>query len=288
MRPIPIARPIYSEAITSEMSPQRQIRYNPAADYYRTLDLSPSASIDEIHRVYRARAKEVHPDAVHPSRKAWATRQFQQINEAHDVLGDPASKAEYDKQRFLYLSAAFRKTPPPRNAPRSGIRYRRKRGGLLLALMITIWLIAALFGAAHSDESNTDDVPRMDMDSLLASMPAFAQPTLIPCDDPNTQITSPKPDAVITNHLDVRGTAAGPDFVGYTVELENTTFFPGSDGGSGHTLVDKTGLPVRDGDLASTSALSSLFSGNYTLRLTVKQKNGTVHQCEVGIFVVSN
>src|SRR5258708_30466139 len=94
------------------MSAERKIRYNLAADYYRTLNLSPSASIDEIPRVYRTRAKEVHPDAVHPSRKAWATRQFQQINEAHDVLGDPASKAEYDKQRFLYLSAAFRKTPP--------------------------------------------------------------------------------------------------------------------------------------------------------------------------------
>ena len=100
------------------MSGERHIQYDPADDYYRILGVGPSASLDEIKRAYRELAKKVHPDR-NPARKAWAHRQFQKINEANDVLSDGDSRAEYDRQRNLYLRQIFGDpAPASRTAPR--------------------------------------------------------------------------------------------------------------------------------------------------------------------------
>src|ERR1043165_7121340 len=82
------------------------ITYDPADDYYRALVVSPSASPEDIHRAYRERAKQVHPDR-NPTRQDWAHKAFKQLNNINDVLSDPALKAEYDRQRAAYLLSLF-------------------------------------------------------------------------------------------------------------------------------------------------------------------------------------
>jgi curved DNA-binding protein CbpA len=62
--------------------------------YYRRLEVGPGASHDEIVRAYRRLALGVHPDA-HPEDPEAALR-FRQINEAYEVLGDPARREAYD------------------------------------------------------------------------------------------------------------------------------------------------------------------------------------------------
>jgi curved DNA-binding protein CbpA len=85
-------------------------------DYYKILEISRDATLDEIRQAYRAKAKLVHPD-VNDSPKAHEL--FTIINEAHDVLTDQkkrllhdvklnyadATKAELIKKRQYYGSS---------------------------------------------------------------------------------------------------------------------------------------------------------------------------------------
>lgn len=99
-------------------------------DYYTVLELSRSATAQEIKKSYRRLARQYHPD-VNP--EASARERFKAISEAYEVLGDPERRKLYDqghidkswfeKQNFSHIqdifkqSEAFRQeksTPPPK------------------------------------------------------------------------------------------------------------------------------------------------------------------------------
>jgi len=60
-------------------------------DYYKILDVSKSASADEIKKAYRKLAMKHHPDRGGDANK------FKEINEAYQVLSNPQKKAQYDQ-----------------------------------------------------------------------------------------------------------------------------------------------------------------------------------------------
>ena len=69
-------------------------------DYYKTLGLSKSASEDEIKAAFRKLAKQYHPDKNPGNKKA--EEKFKEINEANEVLSDPAKRARYDQLGAQY------------------------------------------------------------------------------------------------------------------------------------------------------------------------------------------
>jgi curved DNA-binding protein len=70
---------------------------NEFKDYYATLGVAKTASPDELKKAYRRLAREHHPD-LHPEKnKASAGEKFKGINEAYEVLSDPAKRAKYDQ-----------------------------------------------------------------------------------------------------------------------------------------------------------------------------------------------
>ncbi len=87
-------------------------------DYYAILGLNPDASLDDIKRAYRARARQAHPDRVSHQGDAAedeATALMAGLNEAYAVLSDPDQKREYDLELGAFRSGA--PPPPPRPSP---------------------------------------------------------------------------------------------------------------------------------------------------------------------------
>ena len=64
-------------------------------DYYATLGVGKGATEKEIKQAFRKLARKHHPD-VNPGDKA-AEAKFKEINEAYEVLGDPAKRKKYDE-----------------------------------------------------------------------------------------------------------------------------------------------------------------------------------------------
>jgi DnaJ-class molecular chaperone len=64
-------------------------------DYYKTLGVDRKASEAQIKSAYRKLARKYHPD-VNPNNKD-AERQFKEINEAYQVLGDAEKRKKYDE-----------------------------------------------------------------------------------------------------------------------------------------------------------------------------------------------
>src|SRR5258708_21473562 len=64
-------------------------------DYYKTLGVAREASDAEIKKAFRKLAREFHPDVA--KNKKVAEEKFKEINEAYEVLGDPAKRKKYDE-----------------------------------------------------------------------------------------------------------------------------------------------------------------------------------------------
>ncbi len=69
-------------------------------DYYKILGVDRNADEKEIKRAFRKLAVKYHPDK-NPGDKR-AEEQFKEINEAYEVLGDPAKRAKYDQLGSSY------------------------------------------------------------------------------------------------------------------------------------------------------------------------------------------
>ncbi len=77
-----------------------------AQDHYKVLGVDRKATAEEIKKAYRKLARQYHPDKNPGDAKAEA--RFKQVSQAHDVLGDPAKRKEYDRALVNPFSGAGR------------------------------------------------------------------------------------------------------------------------------------------------------------------------------------
>lgn len=64
-------------------------------DYYEILGIPKEASSEEVKKNYRRLARQYHPD-LNPGNKA-AEEKFKDINQAYEILSDPAKREQYDQ-----------------------------------------------------------------------------------------------------------------------------------------------------------------------------------------------
>ena len=79
-------------------------------DYYEVLGVPRKASDAEIKKAFRKLAREHHPDVA--KNKRTAEEKFKEINEAYEVLGDPAKRKKYDELGADWKSGAEFRPPP--------------------------------------------------------------------------------------------------------------------------------------------------------------------------------
>jgi DnaJ-domain-containing protein 1 len=69
--------------------------------YYLVLGVKPNAAAEEIKKAYRAKVQQYHPDLFAHEDHEWvrqeAAEMTEKINEAWDILGNPARRRDYDR-----------------------------------------------------------------------------------------------------------------------------------------------------------------------------------------------
>src|SRR3989441_7825660 len=83
------------------------VRYK---DYYEVLGVPLAASEAEIKKAFRKLAREYHPDVA--KNKKQSEEKFKELNEAYEVLGDPAKRKKYDELGPNWKGGSEFRTPP--------------------------------------------------------------------------------------------------------------------------------------------------------------------------------
>ena len=115
----------------------------PSYNCYELLGVSPSANNAELRKAFRQLSKKLHPDTTSlPSDEA--TRQFQKVCEAYDLLSDPVLRTNYDLSIEKENNLSSQKTEsnlvniePIQFSKSIGVR-RPFSGGELFSLLLLI------------------------------------------------------------------------------------------------------------------------------------------------------
>jgi molecular chaperone DnaJ len=83
----------------------------PVKDYYKLLEVNPSASNTDIKKSYRRLAHKYHPDK-NPGNKIFEGK-FRDIQEAYKVLSDDKKRQDYNYKRFDQLHGLNQKRSEP-------------------------------------------------------------------------------------------------------------------------------------------------------------------------------
>ena len=122
----------------------------PSSNCYDLLGVSTSANNAELRKAFRQLSKRLHPDTTSLPREE-ATRQFQNVCEAYDLLSDPVLRANYDLNLEKENNLISQKKEPylkniqPVGFSKSiGVRRPFSGGELFSLLLLTISIFLSL------------------------------------------------------------------------------------------------------------------------------------------------
>ncbi|MGN6554661.1 MAG: DnaJ C-terminal domain-containing protein [Verrucomicrobiota bacterium] len=94
-------------------------------DYYESLGVPRNASDADIKKAFRKLARQFHPDVAQDKKKA--EEKFKEINEAYEVLSDPAKRKQYDQLGANWKSGSEFRPPPGWGQQATGRGFRGGR-----------------------------------------------------------------------------------------------------------------------------------------------------------------
>lgn len=98
-------------------------------DYYALLQVSPSASEEEIRKAFRRQAKRYHPDLQQQrpeTEQREAQRRFVELTQAYETLSEPQRRQTYDRQ-YRAQAQAKRSQPHQKASAHSSSSDSRRR-----------------------------------------------------------------------------------------------------------------------------------------------------------------
>ena len=112
-------------------------------DYYKILGVERNADGKAIKRAYRKLAVQYHPDKNPGDSRA--EERFKEINEAYEVLGDPAKRARYDQ-----LGSSYQAWQRTGGAP-GGFDWSQWTSGAPGGVHVEVGDLESILGAGFSD-----------------------------------------------------------------------------------------------------------------------------------------
>jgi len=79
-------------------------RSDAEADHYKILNLPQNASEDDVKKSFRKLALKYHPDK---NKEEGAIDNFRRVKLAHEILGDPVKRRNYDAEMRLNRGGRF-------------------------------------------------------------------------------------------------------------------------------------------------------------------------------------
>jgi hypothetical protein len=284
-----------------------RLRYDPDRDYYAVLGVQATASPEALQRAFRDLAKECHPDR-NPERPEWAKTTFQAVSEAYTILGNPATRREYDRLRWpqvrpadpggmnggwaararaaysgeqahyetpagSYADWARRAAPPPPRPEFSAgspfLSLRALLRGPYGPLYAIMFLVVLFMPVLYMAVLRFNGFA---LDSVvLRAAAAMPDPACVPG---QVMIDAPGEGAGVGTRFGVYGTASVPDMAAYVVEWAYLGF-------AQEALVDAGWQRAAPPDQAAVQAglLAEVTlpaqTGIYALRLAVVREDGT-------------
>jgi len=103
-------------------------------DYYRILEVPPSASPEQIRRSFKRLVLHAHPDK-NPDRIEWSERRIRELIRAYEVIGD------FERRRRFDAECRVRRRTAPEDPRESQLFFFRKSDPGAYALRILYFLL---------------------------------------------------------------------------------------------------------------------------------------------------
>jgi hypothetical protein len=113
-------------------------------DFYYILGAESTATTAEIKEAYRKLSKKFHPD-LNPDDEYFESR-FVEIQEAYEVLSDPARRSRYDKALNQFKANSGEYNPPRQTYKASSPTGKSITKGLDIGFTFVLFLITLIFG----------------------------------------------------------------------------------------------------------------------------------------------
>jgi hypothetical protein len=136
--------------VVADTAPRSAVRER---DLYQLLGVAPGATTDEITAAFRAKAKELHPDAVDDRD---ANEQFKALTRAYSTLTRPRTRAAYDARR----AAPSARAAPPRPARREILGSPRAARWAIVGGIVCMFAGIAISPVLLSMDTSSDTVGR--------------------------------------------------------------------------------------------------------------------------------
>ena len=117
-------------------------------DYYEILEVTKTATVEEIKKAYRKKAIQYHPDK-NPGDKE-AEEKFKEAAEAYDVLSNPEKRSRYDQFGHAGVSGAAGNGGPFGGSVARGCRW------MTFSLCLATSLVAAAAVSGEASEGLAD------------------------------------------------------------------------------------------------------------------------------------